>query len=139
MKPNNLKGRPTVAGRNSPTQVLSSLTEKIHKPIVPCSTSYVKDDWHFIKQLLKTLKYEITLYSCDTEGLYTSIAIDPGLVAISYWLNDKSNLILKLFPKNFILEALEFLTLIISNLIKYFTIRLKGLQWEPDVPLHMHA
>ena len=69
MKPNDLKGRPTVAGRNSPAQALSSLIEKILKPIVPCLTTYVKDDWHFIKQLPTTLNYEATLYSCDTESL----------------------------------------------------------------------
>ena len=69
LKPNDLKGRPTVAGRNSPAQALSSLIEKILKPIVPCLTTYVKDDWHFIKQLPTTLNYEATLYSCDTESL----------------------------------------------------------------------
>ena len=58
LTPNDLKGRPIVAGPNSPTQVLSSLIEKILKPIVPCLTTYVKDDWHFIKQLPRTLNYE---------------------------------------------------------------------------------
>ena len=39
-----LKSRPIAAGPNSPTQALSSLIEKILKPIVPCLTIYVKDD-----------------------------------------------------------------------------------------------
>ena len=69
LKPNDLKDIPTVAGPNSPTQALSALIEKILKPIVPCLTTYVKDDWHFIKQLPTTLNYEATLYSCDIESL----------------------------------------------------------------------
>ena len=44
LKPNDLKGSLTVAGPNSPTQALSSLIEKILKPIVPCLANYVKDD-----------------------------------------------------------------------------------------------
>ena len=103
LKPNDLKGRPIAAGPNSPTQALSSLTEKILKPIVPCLTIYVKDDWHFIKQLPTTLNHEATLYSYDIESLYISIPIDLGLEAISYWLNNKSILILSRFSNNFML------------------------------------
>ena len=109
LKPNDLKGRPIVAGPNSPTQALSSLIKEILKPIVPCLTTYVKDDWHFIKQLPTTLSYEAILYSCDIESLYTSIPIDLGLEAISYWLNNESNLTLSRFSNNFILEAIEFI------------------------------
>ena len=109
MTPNDLKGRPIVAGPNSPTQALSSLIEKILKPIVPRLTTYIKDEWHFIKQLPRTLNYEATLYSCDIESLYTSITIDLGLEAISYWLNNKSDLIPNCFSNGFILEALEFI------------------------------
>ena len=109
MKTNYLKGRPIVAGPNSSTQALSSFIEKLLKSIVPCLTTYVKDDWHFTKQLSTTLNYETTLYSRDIESLYTSIPIDLGLEAISYWLNNKSNLILNWFSKTFILEAIEFI------------------------------
>ena len=108
LKLNDLKGR-LVAGPNSPTQALSSLIKKMLKPIVPCLTTYVKDDWHFIKQLPTTLNYEATLYSCDIESLYTSIPTDLELEAILYWLNNKSNLILSRFANIFILEALEFI------------------------------
>ena len=109
LKPNDLKGRPIVAGPNSPTQALSSLIKKMLKPIVPCLTTYVKDDWHFMKQLPTTLNYEATLYSCDIESLYTSIPTDLELEAILYWLNNKSSLILSRFANIFILEALEFI------------------------------
>ena len=50
LKPNDLKGRPIVAGQSSPTQALNSLIEIILKPIVPCLATYVKDNWHFIKE-----------------------------------------------------------------------------------------
>ena len=82
LKPNNLKGRPIVAGPDSPLQALSCLIEKKLKPIVLCLATYIKDDWHFIKQVLRTLNYEGTLYACDTESLYTSVPIDHGLEAI---------------------------------------------------------
>ena len=102
LTPNDLKGRPIAAGPNSPTQAFSSLIERtlefsLSFPIVPCLTTYVKDDWHFIKQLPTTLNYEATLYSRDIESLYTSIPIDLGLGAISFWLSNKSNLILNNF------------------------------------------
>ena len=97
-----------MAGPNNLTQALGSLREKILKPIVTCLTTNVKHDWHFLKQLPRTLNYEATIYSRKLESLYTSIPIDLGLEAISYWLNNKSNLILNRFSKNFILEALEF-------------------------------
>ena len=92
-------------------EALSSLIEKILKPIVRCLTiyTYVKDDLYFIKKLPATLYYKATLYLRDIESLYTSIPIDTGLETISYWLNNKSNLILNRFSNNFILEALEFI------------------------------
>ena len=107
--PNNLKGKPIVAGPNSQTQALSSLIEKILKYILPCLTTYIKYDWHLIKQLPGNLNYEVTLYLCDIESLYTSIPIDLGLEAILYWLNNKSNLISNRFTQNCLLQVLEFI------------------------------
>ena len=43
--PPDLKGRPIVAGCNSPTQRLSGMIEKLLKPIVPFVKTY---DFHFI-------------------------------------------------------------------------------------------
>lgn len=48
--------------------------------------------------------YEVTLYSCGKESLYTSIPIDLGLKAISYWLNNQSNSIIFFLKKNLILK-----------------------------------
>ena len=52
-----------------------------------------------MKQFTRTLNYEATLYSCDTESLYPSIPIDLVLEAILNWLNNKSDLILNQFSK----------------------------------------
>ena len=103
-----------IAGHNKnpllqPTQALRSLIEQILKPIVPFLTAYIKDNWHFVKQLPRTLNYEPTSHLCDTESLYRSIQIDLGLQIISYWLNNKSNSISNLFTQIFILEVLEFI------------------------------
>ena len=62
-----------------------------------------------MQQLPTTLNYEATLYSCDIERLHTTIPTDLGLEAISYWLNDTSNLIVNRFSKDFVLELLEFI------------------------------
>lgn len=42
--PRDLKGRPIIAGPISPTQRLSELTHYILSPLVPCISSYLKDD-----------------------------------------------------------------------------------------------
>ena len=62
-----------------------------------------------MKQLPGILNYETAIYSCDIESLYTLINKNVGLEAISYWLNNKSNLISNHCAQNFILEALEFI------------------------------
>ena len=62
-KPNDLKDRPIVAGPNSPTKVLSYLIEKLLKYIVPCLTTFIKNDSDFIKQLPGTLTF-----SCDKKA-----------------------------------------------------------------------
>ena len=41
------KARSIMSGPESPTEPLSRLVENLLKPIVPCLTTYVKDDWDF--------------------------------------------------------------------------------------------
>ena len=107
-QPQDLKGRPIVAGPESPTQRLSHLLEILLKPIVPCLTTYIKDDWDFLKFLPREIDYDCDIYSCDIESLYTSLPTELGLEAINYWINLKRNLIPTRFSNEFILEALEF-------------------------------
>ena len=110
--PEDLKGRPTVGGPNSPTQGISVLLEKILTPIASCLKTYVKDDWDFIRKLPSHVDYPCVLASCDVERLYTSIPHDLGLEALSYWIDKKRNLIPERFTKVFILEAASF---VLSN------------------------
>lgn len=44
--------------------------EKILKPIAQCFKTYIKDDWYFIKQLIRTLNYE-KRYIYVTQKAYT--------------------------------------------------------------------
>ena len=106
--PNDLKSRPIVAGCNSPTQRLSALLEKLLTPISQIVTTYIKDDWHFIRQIPDTLNYkEISLYSVDITSLYTSITHELGIEAIDFWIKKMNHLIPARFTVNFIIESLK--------------------------------
>ena len=110
-QPDDLSGRPIVAGPESPTQRLSHLIEILLKPIVPCLTTYIKDDWDFLRFLPQEIEFDCTLYSCDIVSLYTSIPIELGLTAIKFWIQSKQHLIPQRFSNEFILEALKFVLL----------------------------
>ena len=87
LRPTDLKSRPIVAGCVSPTQRLSTFINILLSPIVPHLTTYIKDDWHFLKQLPHTMDFKnTTLYSVDITSLYTSIPDDLGVDAIRYWI-----------------------------------------------------
>ena len=110
ISPQDLKGRPIVAGCNAPTQRLSSLLEKLLNPIVHKIKTYIKDDWHFLRTLPEYLNYkETTLYSVDITSLYTSIPHDLGIEAIKYWVEKYRQLIDERFSTTFIIESLEFI------------------------------
>ena len=106
--PTDLKSRPVIAGPISPTQNASKLLERILTPIVSHQSTYIKDDWHFIKKIPRNLDFNCNLFGCDIESLYTSIDINLGLEAISYWVDHKRTLIPERFTKSFILELVEF-------------------------------
>ena len=107
--PADLKGRPIIAGPNSPTQHLSKLLEKILSPLVPFMKSYIKDDWDFLRKLPREINYDCTLYSCDIVSLYSNISHDLGLKALEYWINKLRDNIPKRFSTNFILESANFI------------------------------
>ena len=92
-QPNDLSGRPIVAGPECPTQRLSCLLEKLLKPLVPCLTTYIKDDWDLLRFLPSQIDFDCNLYTCDIVSLYTSIPIELGLEAIEYWITKKRDLI----------------------------------------------
>ena len=67
--PESLKGRPIVAGPESPTKHLCQLIDRILSPIVPCQVSYIKDDWDFVRKLPKQVAPNSKLISCDIVSL----------------------------------------------------------------------
>lgn len=110
LRPDDLTARPIVGGRISPTQRLSNLIEQLLSPIVPHLTTYVKDDWHFLRTLPHQLDFHnTTLYSVDISSLYTSIPHELGLEAIEYWIQKHKNLIPPRFTKEFILHSIKFI------------------------------
>jgi hypothetical protein len=104
-----LKGRPIVARVNAPTRHLSDIIGKILSPIVLEQTTYIKDDWDYIRKLAPKIDHRSNLFGCDIQSLYTSIPHELGLEAISYWLGRCRTLIPTRFTNGFILEAIEFL------------------------------
>ena len=104
-----LVGRPIIAGTNAPTRHLSDLISDILKPIVLTQTSYVKDDWDYLRKIPRKLKGKYQLFGCDIKSLYTSIPHELGLKAIRYWITKCRNLIDTRFTDNFIMESIDFL------------------------------
>ena len=103
--PNSLKGRPIIAGPNSPTQRLSSFLEKISIPLEPKLKSYIKDEWDFLKKLPSNLDPNFTFLTCEIVILYTNIPHELGLRALLYYITKSRNLIPIRFSEEFILEA----------------------------------
>ena len=103
-----LVGRPIIAGTHSPTRHLSDLISEILRPIVPTQTSYVKDDWDYLRKIPRNLNGKYKLFGCDIQSLYTSIPHELGLKAIKYWINRCRTLIQGRFTNEFILESIEF-------------------------------
>ena len=104
---NSLKGRPIIAGPNSPTQRLSSLLEKILTPLVPKLKSYIKDNWDLVKKLPKNLDPNFAFLTSDIVSLYTNIRQELSLRTLLYYITKYRYLIPIRFGKEFILEAVD--------------------------------
>ena len=104
--PPDLKGRPIIAGPNSPTNHLGELLKKIISPLVPNFKSYIKDDWDFLRNLPNNIPYPCNLYSCDIKSLYTNISHDLGLKALNFEKHKTD--IDTCFTKEFILQSAKF-------------------------------
>ena len=106
--PQDLKGRPIIAGPVSPTQRLSEFLDTLLKPIVTTLKTYIKDDWDFIRKLPKEFESNSSLFSYNVVSLYTSIPHELGLEAIKFWITKKRSLIPDRFSHAFILESVRF-------------------------------
>jgi hypothetical protein len=106
--PPSLKGRPINGGPKAVTQGASHLLEKLLSPFVRHMTSYIKDEWDFLRKIPRKLSYPAILLTCDIVSLYTSIPTDLGIKAVDYWITKLPHLIPDRFTKAFILELVEF-------------------------------
>ena len=57
-----LKGRPTSGGPESPLQRLSNLIEISLKPLVSTLKTYIKDNYDFLKRLHTEIIFDIATY-----------------------------------------------------------------------------
>ena len=106
--PQDLKGRPIIAGPESPTQRLSELVEKILSPLVPRLRSFVQDDIDFVRKLPRSTTFECEIYSVDIVSLYTNIPHELGIEAVGYYIDNNPDLIPERFSKEFIIQSLLF-------------------------------
>ena len=106
--PDDLKGRPIIAGPISPTQRLSEFLDVILQPIVTTLKTYIKDDWDFLSKLPREFDSPCSLYSYDVTSLYTSIPHDLGIQALKFWIHEKRDILPERFTELFILESATF-------------------------------
>ena len=104
-----MKARPRIPGPESPTQRLSCIIENLLKPVAHCLTTYVKDDWDFLRFSLSSLNFDSVLYSCDIESSCTSIPVDQGIKVIYYWITRMRNLIPERFTEELIIDSIRFI------------------------------
>jgi hypothetical protein len=92
----------------------------------------------FLFSVGKTLNYLPTtvnpnseLISFDVVSLYTNIPHDLGISAITFWLENKRNIVQDRFSKEFILETVKIIVeRKVSILTVSFTDRKEEPQWE---------
>ena len=82
--------RPTINYRNHPTSSLCALIDKLLKPFVVTSASYLKDSQHLMQEVEnKRFPLDSTLISGDFEALYTNLEHDLVLDYISNFMKDR--------------------------------------------------
>ena len=73
-EPPSIPGRPIVGGPNCPTHKLSNLLDFILKSLAFQVKSYVKDSFHFLEMLPKSIDFDSTFLTFDVTSLYTNIS-----------------------------------------------------------------
>ena len=107
--PEDLKGRPIIAGPCSPTSRLSELLENILSPLVKHLQSFIKDDWDFLRKHPREFNLQCNLYSFDIVSLYTNISHDLGIRALQYWIDRYRDLVPGRLTSSFIEEVCLFI------------------------------
>ena len=90
-KPGN-PGRPIISGIGTLTENISGFVEKILKPLVHITPSFVLDTSDFLNKIndLVVVPQDAILATLDVSSLYSNIPNDDGLEACKYFL-DKRN------------------------------------------------
>ena len=117
LNPDDLKFRPIVGGPNCVTQRLSHFIDIILKPLCCEVPSFIRDDLEFLNHLPTTVNPNSELISFDVVSLYTNIPHDLGISAITFWLENKRNIVQDRFSKDFILETVK---IILERNVFYF-------------------
>ena len=92
-KPGN-PGRPIVSACNCPTELLATYLDMITKPLVGNLPSYVKDTNHML-DIAHSFRFSGThnyVFTMDIKSLYTVIPNNDGLLALTHFLNKRTEL-----------------------------------------------
>ena len=107
-EPPSIPGRSIVGGSNCPTHKLSNLLHLIFKPPVFQVESYVKDSFHFLEMLPKSIDFDSTFVTFDVTSLYINIPKELGLEALSFWIDRfPESLTESWFTKEFVIAGFE--------------------------------
>ena len=88
---------------------LSDLTDILLRPLTKRVKSYLRDTTDFLYHLPSDVPENTLLATFDVESLYSNIPHELGNEAINYWLRKFPNDSPERFPKNFILEGIDFI------------------------------
>ena len=132
--------RPIVAGPVCQTHRLSNLVDILLCPLTKRVKSYLRDTTDFLNHFPSDVPENTLLATFDVESLYSNIPHELGNEAINYWLNKFLNDSPARFPKNFILEDIDFIlknNTFCFNGKKKTTVKLKELQWARNLRPYM--
>ena len=107
-EPPSVPERPIVGSPNCLTHKLSNLLDLILKPLAFQVKSYVKDSFHFLELLPKSIDFDSTFVTFHVTSLYTKIPKELGLEALSYWTDRfPESLTESWFTKAFVIAGFE--------------------------------
>ena len=88
---------------------ISNLIDILLRPLTNRVKSYLRDTTDFLNQLLLEFPENASLVSFDVQSLYSNIPHKPGIKAITYWLRKFPDDRPIRFPKEIILEGINFI------------------------------
>jgi hypothetical protein len=105
--PVDLTFQPIVGGPNSSTQRLSHLLDILLQPYSKIVPSFIRDDLDFLRHLPDKIPQHTKLVSFDVVSLYTNIALNLGIEAVKFWIDQHHHLLNDRFERDFVLQGLK--------------------------------